>query len=72
MSATAVKLVVLESVASESREVIYRRTWRVHSAQDVLAVIDSLANEGSTGKLHLNIGPGGRLQSAEFEQRQKV
>ena len=57
---------------NETREVITKRSWPVRTVNDVLAVIERLTREETVGNLRLNLGPGGKLGTLEFEERSKL
>lgn len=58
-----------QSAISEKREVVTKRSWRVSSRNDILAVIETLSKERAIGRLTLNFGPGGTVGMMEFEER---
>jgi hypothetical protein len=59
-----------QSAYTEER--IRKRSWRVRSANDLLAVVEDLKREKAVGSLCVNFGPGGAMQSATFEERSKA
>lgn len=58
-----------QAAISEKREVVTKRSWRVSSRNDILAVIETLGRERAVGRLTLNFGPGGSVNAMEFEER---